>query len=137
MLRQQLCIWDNKMNFANWQSRHYFYLCHVKQQFMEIKYYKINSCVVLFQPGVVDRLAHGMLHARHNYQRILLKYVSTLRDIHTLKKVSLMCFTGWFEMWKRQTITKQCVVNITYLLVSKKWISYFQVLNNFVCYCRN
>ena len=40
------------------------------------------------QPAALDKLAHGMLHARHNYQRTLLKYVSTLRDIHTLKKVT-------------------------------------------------
>ena len=45
-------------------------------------YFKIS-----FQPAVLDKLAHSMLHARHNYHRILLKYVSALRDIHTLKKV--------------------------------------------------
>ena len=49
--------------------------------------YLICSSPFSFQPAVLDKLAHGMLHARHNYQRILLKYVSTLRDIHTLKKV--------------------------------------------------
>ena len=50
---------------------------------------KINECYIPLQPTVLDKLAHGMLHARHNYQRILLKYVSTLRDIHTLKKVNV------------------------------------------------
>lgn len=42
---------------------------------------------ISFQPAALDKLAHSMLHARHNYHRILLKYVSALRDIHTLKKV--------------------------------------------------
>lgn len=50
---------------------------------------QMTCCYIPLQPTVLDRLAHGMLHARHNYQRILLKYVSTLRDIHTLKKVNL------------------------------------------------
>lgn len=54
------------------------------------KYSSLAHLSNLQEPGVVDRLAHGMLHARHNYQRILLKYVSTLRDIHTLKKVIIL-----------------------------------------------
>lgn len=54
------------------------------------KYSSTSHISNLQEPSQVDRLAHGMLHARHNYQRILLKYVTTLRDIHTLKKVIVL-----------------------------------------------
>ncbi|XP_078352123.1 arf-GAP with coiled-coil, ANK repeat and PH domain-containing protein 3-like isoform X2 [Oculina patagonica] len=54
------------------------------------KYSSLSHQSNLQEPSVVDKLAHGMLHARHNYQRVLLKYVSTLRDIHTLKKVIIL-----------------------------------------------
>ncbi|XP_015763868.1 PREDICTED: arf-GAP with coiled-coil, ANK repeat and PH domain-containing protein 2-like [Acropora digitifera] len=54
------------------------------------KYSSTSHISNLQEPSQLDRLAHGMLHARHNYQRILLKYVTTLRDIHTLKKVIVL-----------------------------------------------
>lgn len=54
------------------------------------KYSSLSHLSNLQEPAILDKLAHGMLHARHNYQRILLKYVSTLRDIHTLKKVIIL-----------------------------------------------
>lgn len=54
------------------------------------KYSNISHVSNLQEPSLVDRLAHSMLHARHNYQRILLKYVTALRDIHTLKKVIIL-----------------------------------------------
>lgn len=54
------------------------------------KYSSLSHSNNLQEPTVLDRYAHGMLHARHNYQRILLKYVSALRDIHTLKKVIIL-----------------------------------------------
>ena len=42
------------------------------------------------QPYLLDKLAHNMLHTRHNYQRVLLKYITALKEIHTLKKVRYM-----------------------------------------------
>lgn len=54
------------------------------------KYSSLSHLSNLQEPAALDKLAHGMLHARHNYQRTLLKYVSTLRDIHTLKKVIIL-----------------------------------------------
>ncbi|KAJ7389793.1 hypothetical protein OS493_029216 [Desmophyllum pertusum] len=54
------------------------------------KYSSMSHLSNLQEPSVLDKLAHGMLHARHNYQRILLKYVSTLRDLHSLKKVIIL-----------------------------------------------
>lgn len=54
------------------------------------KFSSVPHLTNLQEPAVLDKLAHGMLHARHNYHRILLKYVSALRDIHTLKKVIIL-----------------------------------------------
>ena len=45
------------------------------------------TLINLLQPAMLDRLAHAMLLARQNYQKILIKYIATLREIHLLKKV--------------------------------------------------
>lgn len=54
------------------------------------KFSSVPHLTNLQEPAALDKLAHSMLHARHNYHRILLKYVSALRDIHTLKKVIIL-----------------------------------------------
>ncbi|XP_031574409.1 arf-GAP with coiled-coil, ANK repeat and PH domain-containing protein 3-like isoform X2 [Actinia tenebrosa] len=60
---------------------------------MHIAWEKFSSCPHvenLQEVGLLDKLAHSLLNARRNYQKVLLQYVTMLKEIHTLKKVVIL-----------------------------------------------
>ncbi|EDO43007.1 predicted protein [Nematostella vectensis] len=42
------------------------------------------------KPSLLDRCAHAMFQTRQNYQQLLLKYIASLKELHTVRKVTLL-----------------------------------------------
>ncbi|XP_048585854.1 arf-GAP with coiled-coil, ANK repeat and PH domain-containing protein 2 [Nematostella vectensis] len=60
---------------------------------MHLAWEKFSSCpntANMQEPSLLDRCAHAMFQTRQNYQQLLLKYIASLKELHTVRKVTLL-----------------------------------------------